>query len=1533
MLSTMSTISQRLKHARRSKPRRGSVLLLALGVLAVLSISAVAYVTIVRLDRAGAVSITRRTSYQQQIDKVVQELQGVLVADLFGNKVVTPSVPATAGSSGDRVWPTMFEDGETWDSPTLDTETFTASLNTELRNIPDNDRSKMRPGGIARPDDAWLASTEPEWDLADLSNTRRFRQITNLRSAYRWYDPEPGTVGEERWVRGDGRFVDLAQWFIQSVANYADPSINLVDWTTVSSTTDRIGPEQGNALTATPATHEVYNRQMNGLEVSVNTGTQGPIAASDERQWADTDGDLRPDARWQVLDSLGNVGGLNWVVATRIIDASAHININSAIQFGVYSNTDSLGDGRTPADVDLVRIIEQSASSNFFNPQPAIDKALFDPTNPSFRGHLTEGLGLRDVFEELVTNAETSNPYRNRTELNYITPWTQTTDPLSRLQRQAAWEYLGQSPLAPRARQARVYPTRDLSDLMAYWGTNNASIVSRIEQYLDGPEENGYLPRPTDNSPDTGPLRAKESATDSRRLVPVAGNINTARPTLGQLHDSTRRLLTTISGAGTFSPVPVLNPFGYDGLYAVERVRVDGPLSPAAVERAFASFAWALAPMATNMPLHWELTDPATRTMPNRSEVNPATGAITAGAPQAGFSFSGDSPDAHYGGGTDGPARRLYGDTSGATYALLTSAALAVNLADAIDADSRPTLRALIKDLTPRRFHDGTPGGKPDISMTMRFPQGDVQRDVLGTNFSDGGSSDPDKPILIVGTDRQPYLREVTASSFFREDGTGGTVVTPGLIGDDTSEWLGCFIAVEIVNPHNSPISLGGLSVVIPETPTLIDVDPLTPDSGPLRLLLPDDAPIPAGSSRVYAFVTPADGSSIDWDLIYEGFPGAVDSGLRSRLINAGATVIDIDISDATGTPAENRMWFHALTQNPAPRPVLLMSNNADGAPAYVIDRLNVPNPSSENFPPSMSRNAAAQGVVLYGPSGLGPADLIGNYNNSALDAGYFVGIGYEALDERIADQFFSGQVVVTGTLQRMSVRGGANATTSGQSGFTTAVMDFAPSLVVPGTADLSPTGTTIAATGRNLLTVRRDAQAWLRYDPLDIRSGDNAPNNSRLAPQHLADSSAYFPYDFPNDQSDLNQTVKAADDSTNPNLLAADDIASFQLLIPNGPLNDTSEILRILPYATLCIDCDPAEVTTDMNDLRRWITAGEQMAMLYRADPSTNVAPTVKAPNQYIASLDPTRYVIGQMLGGVPGNLNSVPASMKIPLALRAPDCFEAMPIVDPLVQGRVNINTAPHQVLHALPLMAPSQLISVGGGSLQGAPTTTTTTIAPRVDILTRYRDSNQSLTPVLSSDEPIPGLRDRALGFGTPAERAASPGFVTAAEAAVLGEWTVGAVPSLITPVPSQTGTFLELGSDASGADANPLQAAARTGAFFTSSLDNPIDDPEEKLALYRAVSNIVTARSDVYIAWVVLRGYDPETIERIRVGNAGSPTVNALNAMDAADNNFRPAYESRWLVVLDRSQTESGSPIRRATDRPRVLLRVELPSSGQ
>lgn len=1467
----------------RPSDRRGSVMLLALGVLAILSVSAVAYVTIVRLDRAATLGTARRSSFQSQPDAVVRHMQSLLTADLFGNKIVTPDLPPeetnTDSNSPPSFWPTMFEDGETWDSPSIDIGTFTTAANPDPRDLVRNggDASVIAfPGGVAAQDDAWLASIEPDWQ-SPIDSTRWYRNITNLRSAYSWSPAEPRSSTDDRWVRGDGRFIDLGDWFDPPTGNFADPAINLLDY---SITDPDFGPREGNYFTATdPDEYRVVDFQVNRL----NPSPLGAVTPSDERRWVDTDGDLRPDARWQLLEQLGNVGGLNWVVAARIVDASALVNINTAVEFGFTERAE----GRTPADVDLYRLLRESPSSAF-TPAPAIDRL-----DQAYANHIERGVALPAIIDEAI---ERGSLITN----DALTSAWNPAQGLTRRQRDSFFFEFGRSPLKPRATRGTGYPVRDLTDLMAFAATNNPSMVSRAEQFFDGPESGGYLPLPTDLTSTVGPLRAKEQSTEVRRFSPAGGPASDGRPTLEQIHDSTRRLLTPVSGTGSQSPVPVLNPYGFRGVYALDRVPIDRTLTSDEVTRAFHSFTWALAPLATNMPLSRAFLGPdERRAVP--VEVTDETGLNSsddvAAMRNTGLAVD-DYPDVHYGGGDTGLARKIferYANNPGATFALVTSAAMALNLADAIDSDVSPRIRALVKGPT------NTINVPTDVVLTTRMPQGDVPNEVFGDLAATAS-----KPITVVGLEAQPFLREVATFSFYREQFASATA--NGILGDAADERLGCVVSVELSNPFGVAVPLDNIAVVIPATADLI-VDGA---AQPLVLEFPAGTPaLDPRSTRVYAFITPRGltGASPDWDVVYD------------EIVTRGGFGELVDITNDVLTAGGEPMFIHNMAAAPAERPVLLVRLDGGNNITAVVDRMSPPGGTA--FPPAISVGGGPAGISLANTFGSIPVTFQNLATPGQFYDGYFTSLGYDPADERLTNKEFSGQVVFSGSLTRQTVQGALGGTPSG---FDASCIEFAPERPVGGTA-------TTPATGSNVLTTRADVQAWLRFD---LNINDSATSSSRNNPEHMVNSFAsgdQLAYNLPVDQSDLFAAPKAADDTTlNTNAIVTGELAPFQLFVPNQPLHDVSDVMRLSPFAHLCIDClpDPLNVasvgTNDINNLRNWITVGEQLAIASAYDPNVSSG---SPANPYMATLDPTRYLIGgEMNGGTwpitGGGVNEaeVPANMKIPLALRVPDCFEALSGVDPLVQGRVNINTAPRDVLRMLPMLAPTGTQVVGSLAADDAGD-------GRVNKMLSYRDAERGpsdpATGILAS---LPGLRAFAT-TPTNTQRAAMPGFATPAETALIAQWNLPTSSDPGRPFAGQTGTFADLGADLGSSDISPLQVSRYAGLLGTT---NPTDDAEEVLASYRAISNIVSSRSDVFVAWFVLRGYDPETIERIAV--PASPSESDINAaMDAPGSNFRPAYESRWLVVFDRSQTENGTPIRRPTDRPRVLLRVELPSGAE
>src|SRR5690606_25329312 len=185
----------------------------------------------------------------------------------------------------------------------------------------------------------------------------------DLRDGYRW-KPRNSNDRIGVWVRGDGRYADLGQFFVSDFAEdtlRGDPGAELSYSDRTNGRDAFTGDVNGPlvALGVNVGATDICEYQIHQMdELYQGTMIDAPVYTSaDERFFVDTDGDLRPDARWQVLDSLDGLLGLRWVAAARIIDNSALVNLNTAMEFQDPADPTRVGDGRTPADVDLVRLM------------------------------------------------------------------------------------------------------------------------------------------------------------------------------------------------------------------------------------------------------------------------------------------------------------------------------------------------------------------------------------------------------------------------------------------------------------------------------------------------------------------------------------------------------------------------------------------------------------------------------------------------------------------------------------------------------------------------------------------------------------------------------------------------------------------------------------------------------------------------------------------------------------------------------------------------------------------------------------------------------------------------------------------------------------------------------------------------------------------------------------------------------------------------------------------------------------------------
>ena len=163
--------------------------------------------------------------------------------------------------------------------------------------------------------------------------------------------------------------------------------------------------------------------------------------------------------------------------------------------------------------------------------------------------------------------------------------------------------------------------------------------------------------------------------------------------------------------------------------------------------------------------------------------------------------------------------------------------------------------------------------------------------------------------------------------------------------------------------------------------------------------------------------------------------------------------------------------------------------------------------------------------------------------------------------------------------------------------------------------------------------------------------------------------------------------------------------VSPFQLFVPNTKLLSAAELGMVSAFAhtyrhssedgprVTVADADPDATTL------RWRTVSEELGKAYHLSydaTETADAMAMNTDNPYLGVLDPTRFVLGA--NGDLETVEGLPDTMAVPLALRVYDAFEALEDAetgltrnDALVEGRINLNTAPKRVLATLPLTLP--------------------------------------------------------------------------------------------------------------------------------------------------------------------------------------------------------------------------------------------------
>ncbi|MBX3357529.1 MAG: hypothetical protein KF745_03790 [Phycisphaeraceae bacterium] len=417
--------------SRYGRHERGTILLLVVGVLALLSIVAVTYVAIGQADRRNSATMARDARITDQRDAIVAYINSVLRDDLFVPAVEKRLI--SGNSPADLATPRRVR--ESWDIPgTAQTRPaigvassagLPATLSTlrdtidkrghqvVVRKVPQTGNADWATPFNAAGEgyDPWLSTTLPysidgpasatdayrdfhDLTITNISPDGGFANIGTLRpteenpngnfhASSGITPPNPGAADPAMRSAGTGwglTLFDAAGRITETLVSNRQPlpavfgAGNRADLNVPAHWTDyqRWLFRPANQLPRVPG-------------AGIDLATKGPGSLYYlPYQYADTDGDGFFDSRWFELVTNGGVGNLpaglpilqnqgpaRLFIAARIIDASSMVNINTALQFS-NPGQDSRPDehypaGLYPSDVDVERLLRLADATDAFN--------------------------------------------------------------------------------------------------------------------------------------------------------------------------------------------------------------------------------------------------------------------------------------------------------------------------------------------------------------------------------------------------------------------------------------------------------------------------------------------------------------------------------------------------------------------------------------------------------------------------------------------------------------------------------------------------------------------------------------------------------------------------------------------------------------------------------------------------------------------------------------------------------------------------------------------------------------------------------------------------------------------------------------------------------------------------------------------------------------------------------------------------------------------------------------------------------------
>lgn len=623
------------------RTRRGTVLIIIIGALALLSVITVAYVSVGKGDRRNA-SVVKRDS---EVDETARRVADYIATDIIGADVLSLY-------KSSRAFPDGYQGAisrEGWDYP------YTPWLATSLMSREDQDYFGFSPVGTLPPNfdpvggnydnlqeipgaDPWLASTEPVRINYNVDTTGYNTTDANGQA---WRFEENHDWAHLSNIAPDGRFVNL--WNLRGHFD-AEPGTNfdadgLPQMSMNLTLFDEMGFQMpaGSSITtdfgyaADPEVPAHWDSRQLWLVRPARDVQNSPDAEEYlPYQYADADGDGLYDSRWQMLvdardplnvtSILPQQSDYRWFVATRIVDLSSLVNVNTAtsITAGTPKPNEDFAIGATPSDVDLVRLLSANDNYHMFGPDfvkgldiPGDVAAVYplvanykDPTKlteatASQAARLTYGSMLDTIRKNEVPNLDLDhigvmNP---RVRANHYLTYAGYIDDVGLASTGLSFGG-GQPPFAYSV--GGYFGLSDQYELMTRAGVNDDSINSRLELAMGArvnlPGGRWYSPL-RDNWPTSLDLDYVDNDGPN-----FEGNGLIDADFMGGNDDMLKRawdvrhLLTTISGARTLSSRtissdPINFPFNVAQAMNeldVPDVIIDRPLD-AATELSFAA--------------------------------------------------------------------------------------------------------------------------------------------------------------------------------------------------------------------------------------------------------------------------------------------------------------------------------------------------------------------------------------------------------------------------------------------------------------------------------------------------------------------------------------------------------------------------------------------------------------------------------------------------------------------------------------------------------------------------------------------------------------------------------------------------------------------------------------------------------------------------------------------------------------------------------------------------------------------------------